>query len=171
MIKRFLTSATACLMLVAASMVGSAATAASAGATTCPTGSWNAETLGAPTTLHAGMEGMALYRNHDNGVFSLRMSTKHRVDLYWGSITSDGVLFYRAARTERGDYIRQVSPHKVVFAMSNFGHIDGLDFVPACGSKVTLHLGVFRHSLPTADIYLGAGATHPAANPFTEVKA
>ncbi len=171
MIKRILTTAVAGVTLAAGTFLGLGTAAAPAHATTCPSGTWNAETLGKPAAVAPGMDGVALYRNYNDGVFSLRMSTPRRVDAYWGSITTDGTLRYRKARTERGDYVRQVAPNKVVFRMLNFGAIDGLDFGAVCGSHITVHLGVWHHELPTAHILLGSAGTHPTTNPFTETKA
>ncbi len=170
MIKRFLTTGTAAVVLAATSFIGAGAAAPAANATTCPTGSWSSETLGRPANVARGMEGIAVYRNHDDSVFSIRMSTSHRFEVYWGSITTDGTLHYTLARTERGDYARKVSANKVVFLMTNFGGIDGLDVVPTCASQVTFHFGVFHHAVPTSNVYLGSTAAHPSANPFTEAQ-
>ena len=74
------------MVLAAASLVGVGAASTAAHATTCATGTWNTETLGKPANVARGMEGIAVYRNHADNVFSVRMSTKHRFVAYWGSI-------------------------------------------------------------------------------------
>jgi hypothetical protein len=173
MLKRILTTTLVGATLMSGSMLaGAAVTAAPAGATSCPSGTWNSETLGVPTSARPGMTGVALFRKLDNDVFSLRMSTGRPRAVYTGSISvTEGSISYRAIRTERGDVIRQVSPQKIVFAMTNRGHLDGLDIRVPCSSAVKFGVAVNGHKVATANIVLGAAAVHPASNPFTETKA
>jgi hypothetical protein len=172
MFQRFLATTLIAATLAAAGVAAVATTsAAAAGAATCPSGSWDSSTLGTPTGVHAGMTGAALWRASDNNVFSLRVShTAGHAVLYTGSITTDGALVYVARHLERGDVIRRVSPHTIVFAMTNIGHLDGIDFAPLCASKVSIGLNLNRTRLPTDEIVIGSGDAHPASNPLTEVK-
>ena len=172
MLKRILTSTIIGATLVSGSMlVATTANAAAASATECPSGSWSSETLGVPATARPGMNGVALFRKADNDVFSLRMSTSRPGALYTGSISvTEGSISYRSIRTERGDVIRQVSPQKIVFAMTNRGHLDGLDIRVPCSSSIKFGVSVNAHKVATSKIVLGASETHPSSNPFTEMK-
>ena len=172
MFKRFLATTLSGTTLAIGALVGvGTAAAAPIGASTCPSGSWDSSTLGVPSGVHAGMNGAALWRAVDNNVFSLRVShASGRPVLYTGSITTDGVLVYVPRHLERGDVIRRRSRHTIVFAMTNIGHLDGLDFAPLCASKVTLHLKLNGSDLPTSEIVIGSSNVNPTSNPFTETK-
>ncbi len=170
--QRSVTTAIAGTILVGGTMFGAgAAVAQPATAATCPVGSWDAATIGKPAAVAAGMNGIGVYRVADDNIFSLRMSTSHKAALYVGSITSsDGTLAFRKVRTEVGDIVRRVSPHKIVFAMTNRGGIDGINVAVGCGSNVKFAFAVNGHALGTNNIVVGATGSHPAANPFTELK-
>ncbi len=163
--------ATSGLITASAATASPAAALAPGAAAPCPAGNWSASTLGIPAGAHPGMTGVAVFRKHNTNVFSVRMSTAAKRALYVGSITStDGALTYQKVRTEAGDVVRQVSPHRIVFAMSNAGHLDGIDVRVKCGSNVTFGFGYNGHRLSTSHIIVGGAAANPATNPFTEVK-
>ena len=172
MLKRILTTTIVGAALMSGSMlVGVTASAPAASASACPTGAWNSETLGIPAGARPGMSGVALFRKADNDVFSLRVSTSRPAAVYVGSISvTEGAISYRAIRTERGDVIRQVSPQRIVFKMTNRGHLDGLDIRVPCSASVRFGVTVNGHKVAISKIVLGSGATHPASNPFTETK-
>jgi hypothetical protein len=172
MVKRFLATSLIGVTLAGAAVAAVATTTtAAAGAANCPAGSWDGSTLGTPTGVHAGMTGAALWRASNNNVFSLRVShTPGHAVLYTGAISTDGALVYVPRHLERGDVIHRVSSHTIVFAMTNIGHLDGLDFAPLCASKVTIGLALNRSKLPTNEVVIGSSDSHPASNPFTETK-
>lgn len=172
MFKRFLaTTLVGATLAVSGLAAAGAATASATGAVTCPSGSWDRSTLGAPSGVHAGMTGAAVWRSSDNNVFSLRVShAPGGVVLYTGAISTDGALVFVPRHLERGDVIRRVSAHTIVFAMTNIGHLDGLDFAPLCASKVSIGLKLNGTPLPTSDVVIGSANAHPTTNPFTETK-
>ncbi len=173
MLKRLVTTTILGATLVSGTtLVGTTASASPASATQCPSGTWNSRTLGVPAGAKPGMSGVAVFRKTDNDVFSLRMSTARPGAVYVGSISvTEGAISYRAIRTERGDVIRQVSPHKIVFKMTNRGHLDGLDIRVPCSASVKFGVTVNGHRVALNRIVLGSGETHPTSNPFTETKA
>ena len=172
MIKRILTTTIAGTILTTGVLFGATATASSASAAPCPSGSWNAVTLGVPSGAHPGMNGVAVFRKLDNDVFSVVMSTNlpSRPVLYTGSITSDGPISYRSIRTETGDVIRKVAPNKIVFAMTNKGHLDGLNVTAPCSSTLRFTFNRGTHRVATGNIALGSGLAHPSTNPFAVTK-
>ena len=172
MIKRILTTTVAGAVLVTGALFVSGSTATAALASPCPTGSWDAVTLGVPSGAHAGMNGVAVFRLVDNNVFSVVMSTAlGHPGLYTGSIESDAPLTYRAIRTETGDVIRKTAPNKIVFAMTNRGHLDGLNVTVPCSAHVKFTFNRGGHRVATSNIAVGASFVHPFTNPFTVAKA
>lgn len=174
MFKRFVSTTLAAATVAAGSFlaVGTTAVAASgAGAASCPAGSWDATTLGRPAGVAPGMDGAAVWRPSNNNVFALRVSVPagHKA-LYTGAIHADGALAVVGAHLERGDYVKRIDAHTVVFAMTNFGHLDGVDFAPLCSSRLKVTLGRNLKLLSTSNIVIGSTNAHPSANPFTETK-
>ena len=171
MIKRLLTSMIG-TTLAAASVLAIGPVATAAGATTpCPGGNWSSSTLGLPTAAHAGVTGAALWRQHDNNTYSLRVSHSNtHPALFAGTIVSDGTLVYVGRHLEGGDVIVSRSAHKIVFVFTNRGRVDGIDFAPLCATNVKIAITMNRAKLPTDEIVIGAANTNPTANPFTLVK-
>ena len=173
MFKRTLATALLGTSLVGAGLIGGAAVASAtpAGATTCPAGSWASTTLGQPTAAHAGVTGAALWRKHNNNVFSLRVShTNRHVAVFSGTITSDGALPVVARHLEGGDVVFTRSAHAIRFVFTNRGAVDGIDFGALCASHITVALNMNGAKLATNKIVIGAANTNPATNPFSEAK-
>lgn len=173
MIKRFLATTLAGATLAVGSLAGLAASpaVAGAGAASCPSGSWDASTLGLPSGVRAGMNGAAVWRPADTNNFALRVSsTGSRVVLYTGAIMTDGVLLWKPSHLDKGDYVRRTAPNRIVFAFTNKGLLDGVNFTAACASKVSIRLNRDRTPLVTQNIVIGASKTNPSTNPFTLAK-
>lgn len=155
-------------LLSVAALAVPAAVAPSAGATACPSDAWSADADGRPSEVGAGLDGAALWRIGDTDVFRFRVSEPGRdLELFRGTISTDGVLVVRGRHLERGDISLRRSPHRVDFALANFGGVDGFDIALECASYVKLNVrGNGNVPLATDDIVIGSGSVHPDANPF-----
>jgi hypothetical protein len=173
MIKRFLTTTVAAATLAVGSLVGFAGSpaVAGAGAVTCPSGSWDASTIGVPAGAHAGMNGAAVWRPSDTNNFAFRVSsTGAHVVLYTGAISTNGLLLWKPSHLDYGDYVKRTAPNRIVFAFTNKGLLDGVNFTAVCSSKVAIRVNRNGSALPTDEIVIGAAAAHPSANPFSFTK-
>jgi hypothetical protein len=173
MLKRWITGLLAGATLVGGSMVGlmpGAAAAGAAGATTCPTGHYPADVVGGrPTLAHVGATGMALWADHFGWHLRVSEAGKDRA-VFTGQIVTDGVIKDIARRTEGGDLVLDAGTHRVLYRFTNYGAVDGIDFVVPCSSYVRFAVSMNHTALPTSHIVLGAGNAHPASNPFTITK-
>ena len=170
--KRMISTIVAGATLAVATLAVSTTTATAASASPCPSGVWSSSSVGVPAGAHAGMNGIAVFRRAHNDNFSVVMianAPSHPV-LYTGLIQSDGPLSFRSIRTERGDVIRKIASNKIVFAMTNAGHLDGLTVSAPCSSMVRMTFDRGLHRVATANIVVGSTSAHPATNPFTLVK-
>ena len=154
----------------AASTTSSAPSPApSAAAAKCDSGAWAGRIQGAPRNFSAGDRG-GDYLWHDTHGMHLRVT--HRTssrDVYTGTITSSAPMRINPVKLEKGDVARLSADHRtLVFAFSNYGHIDGVDFHTDCATSITVaHLNEGNNRLPASRVYLGATEAHPAAVPFT----
>lgn len=174
MFKRLIATTLAGAALTAGSVFGLAGSSAvAAGASSCPTGTWDSATVGRPPSATAGMNGAAIWRSSTTtDVFHVRASEPGRDPaIFWGSVQTDGVLVYRGRHLEGGDLLMRRTPQRFVYAFSNFGGVDGFDVGVLCASYVRISVRENRSWLPLADIVLGAGDTTPSANPVTITKA
>lgn len=172
MLKRILTTTIAGAVLATGTVFATGTSATAASASTCPSGSWDTRTLGVPTAARAGMNGVAVFRASDNNVFSVVMSTNPaRPALYTGSIESDAPISFSVIRVERGDVVRKAAPNKIVFAMTNRGHLDGIRVAAPCSANLKFTLNRGGHRVATSNIGLGSTMAHPSTNPFTITKA
>jgi hypothetical protein len=161
----------ATLCLVAAPVVAAVpATAASATTATCPGGHYPASVGGRPATVKVGMTGMAVWADRHGWHVRVSEAGKDRA-VITGRITTDGTIKSVTRYTERGDLTLDRGRHRVVYRFTNYGGVDGLDFVLPCSSQVRFSVAMNGHALATDHIVIGAGAEHPASNPFTVSKA
>lgn len=136
---------------------------------TCDAGPWADRIQGAPLGFTAGDRG-GDYLWHDAHGMHLRVT--HRTssrDVYTGTITTSTAMRIDPVKLEKGDVARLSADHRtLVFAFSNYGHIDGVDFHADCATSLTVsHLNVGNLRLPASRVYLGVTRTHPAQVPFT----
>ena len=144
-------------------------TAPSASAAACDAGPWAGRIQGEAPGFSAGARG-GDYLWHDTHGMHLRVT--HRTDsrdVYTGTITSSTTMRIDPVKLEKGDVARLSANHRtLVFAFSNYGHIDGVNFHTDCATSITVaHLNEGNDRLPTSRVYLGATKAHPAAIPFT----
>jgi hypothetical protein len=169
MFKRLVAGSIAGGLLVAATFAGAAA--APAGASSCPGGSWT-DTIGRPDEVKPGMTGVALWRYQDNDLYRFRVSEAGRdFAVFTGAISTDGYIVYGPRHLEGGDVALTRVPGKVSFRFTNFGGVDGIDFMVKCASYVKVGVRMNGELVPTGDIVVGGDSAHPDANPFTLEKA
>jgi hypothetical protein len=138
----------------------------------CPTGSWPEQVTGVPTVTPGMNEGF--YIGVDaSGLFSLEIthhqSTPRVFYHFSGTLTTDGSFDdVTTIALEKGDTY-SVSPdkHTLTFTFNNGGDLDGLSFVPTCGSTITFDLGIKSAPASTSRINVGVPSTNPSSNPFT----
>ena len=159
----------AALALAGPATAATASPAPSAKAATCDAGPWAGRIQGEAPGFSAGARG-GDYLWHDSHGMHLRVT--HRTDsrdVYTGTITSSTAMRIDPVKLEKGDVARLTADHRtLVFAFSNYGHIDGVDFHADCATSITVaHLNEGNDRLPTSRVYLGATKAHPARIPFT----
>ena len=143
--------------------------------TSCPGGQYPAGLVdGHPTTAKAGMTGLAVWRDH--GGWHLRVSEAGRDRaVLTGSITTDGVIKSVKRHTEARDFTIKLSKRPgtqtVAYRFTNYGGVDGIDFVVPCSSYVRFATSFDHTALPTGKIVVGHDNEHPASNPFKISKA
>jgi hypothetical protein len=156
--------------VLAASVTGIGAAAASASASTCPSGSYPSYVNGRPSDAKAGMTGMAVWRDTHGWHLRVSEAGKDRA-VFTGEIRTDGDIKDVARRVERRDAVLHVGKHVVAYRFTNYGGVDGIDFVVPCSSTVKFVVAMNGHRLPSDEILLGADNTHPSSNPFSISKA
>ena len=138
-------------------------------AATCDAGPWADRIQGAPLGFSAGDRG-GDYLWHDTHGMHLRVT--HRTSsraVYTGTITTSTAMRIDPVKLEKGDVARLSADHRtLVFAFSNYGHIDGVNFHADCATSLTVaHLNEGNLRLPASRVYLGAAKVHPSQVPFT----
>jgi hypothetical protein len=138
----------------------------------CPSGSWPTQVTGVPN-VNPGMNQGFYIGVNANGLFSL-VSThpKSTPRVYYhfsGTVTTDGSFDdVSAIQLEKGDtYSVSADTHTLTFDFNNGGDLDGLSFLPMCGSTITFGLAIKGASAPTSRINVGMPSTNPSSDPFT----
>jgi hypothetical protein len=165
MFKRFVAGVAAGTVALA----GAVALAVPAGATEsahCPTGRWPSAVDGRPEQAQAGMTGAALWHNRTGWHLRVSEEGSDRA-VFTGNIAVDGRIISVERRTEGGDIVLAGNPHQQWFRFTNYGAVDGIDFVTRCSSFVKVTLYMNGEKLPTEQIYVGRAGHHPATNAFT----
>jgi hypothetical protein len=145
------------------------ASSPSAQAAKCDAGPWADRIQGAPSGFAGGDRG-GDYLWHDQHGMHLRVTHRSSSrDVYTGTITSSTAMRIDPVRLEKGDVARLSANHRtLVFAFSNYGHVDGVDFHADCATSITVaHLNEGNSMLPASRVYLGSTRAHPAQIPFT----
>ena len=149
--------------------VSGTSTAPSAQAAKCDAGPWADRIQGKPLGFTGGDRG-GDYLWHDQNGMHLRVTHRSSSrDVYTGTITSSAAMRIDPVRLEKGDVARLSANHRtLVFAFSNYGHVDGVDFHADCATSLTVaHLNEGNAALPAARVYLGVTKAHPSQVPFT----
>jgi hypothetical protein len=172
MLQRWIAGAMTAGLLVSGVVAGTALTASAAGAatpSTCPSGHYPAADAGRPTVAKVGMTGMALW--FDKYGWHLRVSEAgpDRA-VFTGRIWTDGTIKDVTRRTEGGDLVLNVGAHQVLYRFTNYGAVDGIDFVVPCSSTFRVSVALNGTALPTGHIVIGAGNHHPSTNPVAIAK-
>jgi hypothetical protein len=137
--------------------------------TGCRAGAWEPAVQGAPAGF-AGGQRAGDYLWHDPSGFHLRVTHRgDRRDVFVGFIRSDRPMGMRPVRLEGRDAAWLSADRRTLgFRFYDYGHIDGVDFVTACATSLTLAgLRIDGRPLPADRVYLGRYRVHPAQVPFT----
>jgi hypothetical protein len=166
------TSALAAVMLSGSPAIAATASgtspAPSTGAASCDRAPWQSVVQGTPSLK--GGEATGDYLFHNSTGFHLRVTHPgHRREVFSGEITSSTAMSIAPYKLEKGDVLRLSANHRtMVFVLSNYGYLDGVDFHTSCAPTLTVsHLNLGNKALPTHNVYLGAHKAHPARIPFT----
>ena len=165
---------TAVTALGLALVSGSVVVAAGVSATTTPSCStaddpWPAWTQGQPAGINP-LTAAGVYMWHDGTGWHIRVT--HRTDslrTFSGQLISSGTFVnVTSVKLEAGDAFA-VSPnhHTVSFLFTNYGHVDGLDFMTHCAPSITFAFQSDGVTVPPHKITIGHGGSHPATDPFT----
>jgi hypothetical protein len=154
-------------LMVAAPAANAATTTTS---TSCPSGHFPQDLVGGrPAGVKVGMSGMAVWQDHFGWHIRVSEAGLDKA-VITGRIYTDGNVKSLKRFTERGD-VKLSGPHRVVYRFTNYGGVDGLDFVLPCSSSVSFAVSFDHVALPTSHIVIGHDRQHPASNPFTIAKA
>jgi hypothetical protein len=137
--------------------------------TGCDENGWELRVQGLPAHFDGG-DRAGDYLGHDANGFHLRVTHRgDRKDVFAGYIRSDAAMALRPARLEGRDAVWLSADRKTLgFRFYDYGHVDGVDFVTHCASRLTVFgLTADGHALPANRVYLGHFNTHPANVPFT----
>lgn len=131
----------------------------------CPTGTWPSSVEGRPSAAKVGMTGVALW--HDSKGWHLRAS-EAGLDkaVFAGTVSTDGLLVSVHRHLEGGDITLSPGPHSVGYRFTNYGGVDGIDFVGLCASTIRVTAYMNGHLVPASHIVIGAGNTHPGGQPI-----
>lgn len=128
---------------------------------------WPLSAAGRPKGLDAGDAG-GVYLWHDDDGWHLRVTHRNdHVQVYSGTIATNGAIRFQRVLDERGDRAWVGPDHHVLhFVFTNFGHLDGVDFQTRCAPTLGFALQGDGHTLPASRVNIGYFSTHPANDPF-----
>jgi hypothetical protein len=148
---------------------------ASAAATTPPPACathddpWPPWTQGRPVGINPSTAA-GVYMWHDVNGWHIRV-THHTDSLrtFSGQLITNGTFAnLGAVKLEPGDTLAQsANKHTVSFLFTNYGHIDGLNFMTHCATSIQFAFQSDGNTVPSSRIVIGAGGAHPAGDPFT----
>ena len=130
---------------------------------------WPAWVQGRPVGINPLTVG-GVYMWHDVNGWHIRVT--HRTDslrTFSGQLITSGTFAnVTAVKLKPGDALA-VSPnhHTISFLFTNYGHIDGLNFMTHCAPSIRFAFQSDGVTVPPAKIIIGHGSVHPANDPFT----
>jgi hypothetical protein len=154
--------------------VTGASVASASGTTTPPACSthddpWPAWTQGRPAGINPNTAA-GVYMWHDANGWHIRV-THHTDSLrtFSGQLITNGTFAnLGAVQLEPGDTLGEsANKHTISFLFTNYGHIDGLDFMTHCATSIQFAFQSDGHTVVSSKIIIGAGKVHPANDPFT----
>jgi hypothetical protein len=107
---------------------------------------------------------------HDSNGWHIRV-THHTDSLrtFSGQLITNGTFAnVGAVKLEPADTLAtSANHHTISFLFTNYGHIDGLNFVTHCATSIQFAFQSDGRTVPPAKIIIGYGKVHPADDPFT----
>lgn len=138
----------------------------------CGESRWQRRVQGAPTGFSGG-DRAGDYLWHGPDGFHLRVTHRgDRRDVFAGYLRADQPMSLRPFRLEGRDAVWLSADRKTLgYRFYDYGHIDGVDFVTRCASRLVGYgLTIDGHRQPASRVYLGHFLVHPAGVPFTVVR-
>jgi hypothetical protein len=156
-------------------LTGSAIVATSVSATTavpsCNTHDdpWPAWTQGIPSNINL-QTAAGVYMWHDATGWHIRVT--HRTDslrTFSGQLITTGTFVNVVpVKLEAGDALAvSANHHTISFLFTNYGHIDGIDFMTHCAPSITFAFQSDGVTVGPQKITIGHAGLHPATDPFT----
>ena len=164
-------TATGLVLLGGSVAVATSVSAATSTVTNCNTHDdpWPAWTQGQPANINP-FTAAGVYMWHDVNGWHIRV-THHTDSLRTFSgqlITSGTFANVKAVQLEAGDaFAVSANHHTVSFLFTNYGHIDGLDFMTHCAPSITFAYQSDGVTVPPGRIAIGHAGAHPPTDPFT----
>jgi hypothetical protein len=88
-------------------------------------------------------------------------------EVFTGLIRSPQPISLRGYRLEKQDSVTLADGGRTLrFTLVNHGGVDGVDFTDRCAVNTSFSLLRDGGRLSPTEVYLGAGGSHPAGNPF-----
>jgi hypothetical protein len=172
--KRIAAVSVAGIALVSGGVMAVAGTTVASGATSPPPCSthddaWPAYTQGVPAGIDPNTAA-GVYMWHDGYGWHIRV-THHSDSLrtFSGQLITNGTFAnVSAVKLEPGDTLA-TSPnkHTISFLFTNYGHVDGLNFITHCSTSIYFAFQSDGHTVPPDKIIIGRNKVHPAGDPFT----
>jgi len=130
---------------------------------------WPPYTQGVPAGIDPNTAA-GVYMWHDAYGWHIRV-THHTDSLrtFSGQLITNGTFANVApVQLEAGDTLAtSANKHTVSFLFTNYGHIDGLNFMTHCSTSIQFAFQSDGHTVPADKIIIGHGGVHPPGDPFT----
>ena len=157
------------VMAITGSAVASSPTPTTAPACTLHDDPWPAFTQGLPAGIDP-TTAAGVYMWHDINGWHIRV-THHTDSLrtFSGQLITNGTFANVApVQLEAGDTLAtSANKHTISFLFTNYGHVDGLNFMTHCSTAIQFAFQSDGHTVPPTNIIIGHGRVHPADDPFT----
>jgi hypothetical protein len=138
----------------------------------CEEGRWERRVQGAPAGFSGG-DRAGDYLWHGPDGFHLRVTHRgDRRDVFAGYLRADQPMALHPVRLEGRDAVWLSADRRTLgYRFYDYGHIDGVDFVTRCASRLVGYgLTIDGHRQPASRVYLGHFLVHPAGVPFVVVR-
>jgi hypothetical protein len=133
----------------------------------CETGRYSPIVRDRPSGLAPGAA-QGAYLWHDENGWHLRVThPSNELVTFTGVIDSSNHISEVAKALEGKDEVKlQKRRGRVVFDLSNYGGIDGIDFRVGCSNAFTVALKVNGQPIPNTQVFIGASKANPTSVPF-----
>ena len=172
--KRIAAVSVAGIAFVSGGVMAISSTTVASGATSPPPCTthddpWPAYTQGLPAGIDPNTAA-GVYMWHDGYGWHIRV-THHSDSLrtFSGQLMTNGTFAnVSAVKLEPGDTLAtSANKHTISFLFTNYGHVDGLNFITHCSTSIYFAFQSDGRTVPADKIIIGHNKVHPAGDPFT----